>query len=144
MPFYFSNLILQFAQYKDFANWQRKVQTNGTLKEQKDYWVKRLADYEEVDFPTDFARPREFDYIGKEYTYNLDANLITKLKELAQRENTSLFSVTLSAFMILLSIYSNQKNVVVGTPIANRHIKGTEDLIGFFCEHPSFECEGRS
>ncbi|MEO2721449.1 amino acid adenylation domain-containing protein, partial [Enterococcus faecium] len=125
-------LPLMNLQYKDFANWQRKVQTNGTLKEQKDYWVKRLADYEEVDFPTDFARPREFDYIGKEYTYNLDANLITKLKELAQRENTSLFSVTLSAFMILLSIYSNQKNVVVGTPIANRHIKGTEDLIGFF------------
>lgn len=119
-------------QYKDFANWQRKVQTNDALKEQKEYWVKQLADYEELDFPTDFSRPREFDYRGKEYTYMLNEELIIKLKELAQRENTSLFSVTLSAFMILLSIYSNQKNVVVGTPIANRHIKGTEDLIGFF------------
>lgn len=119
-------------QYKDFATWQRKVQTNETLKEQKAYWIDQLADYEELDFPTDFARPREFDYKGKEYTYELDEALITKLKELAQTEKTSLFSVTLSAFMILLSTYSNQKNVVVGTPIANRHIKGTEELIGFF------------
>ena len=38
----------------------------------------------------------------------------------------------LAAFQILLSRSTGQKDIVVGSPIANRHYKEIEDMIGFF------------
>lgn len=119
-------------QYRDYAKWQRIVQNDDYLEEQKNYWIDKLSGYESLDFPTDFTRPAEFDYKGEELIYELQPGLIDGLEELAKQHGTSLFSVTLTAFMILLSAYSNQEDVILGTPIANRDVKGTKDLIGFF------------
>ena len=38
----------------------------------------------------------------------------------------------LSIFQILLYRYTGQQDIVVGSPIANRHYKEIEGLIGFF------------
>lgn len=119
-------------QYKDYAKWQRALQNEEFLKEQKSYWVDKLLGYETLDFPTDYSRPMEFDYKGQGLVYKLRPGLMSDLEDLAKNYKTSLFTVTLTAFMILLSTYSNQEDIVLGTPIANRHIKGTKDLIGFF------------
>src|SRR4029079_17910753 len=44
----------------------------------------------------------------------------------------TLFMTLLSAFKVLLWRYTNQPDVVVGSPIANRTRAETEELIGFF------------
>lgn len=54
------------------------------------------------------------------------------LRILAQELEVSLFTVLLAAYYLLLSVYSNQKDIVVGIPIANRHYKQLEPLIGCF------------
>lgn len=120
------------VQYKDYAKWQVTLQSKDLLKEEKKYWLEKLSGYETLDFPTDFHRPKHFDYDGKEFDYELDEWLIQQLNEIAKEHNTSLFCITLSAFTLLLSAYTNQKDIVLGTPIANRHIQGTENMIGFF------------
>src|SRR5581483_1928234 len=51
---------------------------------------------------------------------------------LCQSEGVTLFMVLLAAFDVLLSRYSGQDDVVVGTPIANRSLPEVEGLIGFF------------
>lgn len=119
-------------QYKDYAKWQRTIQNDEYFKEQKKYWIDKLSGYENLDFPTDYNRPLEFDYKGQELVYELPPELMSDLEELAKNYETSLFTVTLTAFMILLSTYSNQDDIVLGTPIANRHIQGTKNLVGFF------------
>lgn len=119
-------------QYKDFAKWQVENQNETYLEPQKKYWLNNLSGYETLNFPTDYPRPKQFDYAGKEFNYALDENIMPEMKKIAQKYNTSLYCVALSAFTILLSAYSNQKDIVLGTPIANRHIKGTEDMIGCF------------
>src|SRR4029079_15277908 len=43
-----------------------------------------------------------------------------------------LFMTLMAAWQALLHRYSGQTDIVVGTPIANRHQAETEDLIGFF------------
>ncbi|HEU4597505.1 MAG TPA: amino acid adenylation domain-containing protein, partial [Pyrinomonadaceae bacterium] len=53
-------------------------------------------------------------------------------KELSQREGCTLFMTLLAGWQALLSRYSNQEEVVVGTPIANRTRAEVENLIGFF------------
>ncbi|WP_026882824.1 non-ribosomal peptide synthetase [Clostridium akagii] len=120
------------VQYKDYAKWQVTSQSKDLLREEKEYWLEKLSGYETLDFPTDFPRPKQFDYDGKEFDYELDELLIQQLNEIAKEHNTSLFCVTLSAFMLVLSAYTNQKDIVLGTPIANRNIQGTENMIGIF------------
>ncbi len=119
-------------QYKDFAKWQIESQTQTSLAPQRDYWTTELSDYSPVNFPTDFKRPKKFNYEGDELNYELEDGLIEQLTQIAKDNNTSFYCVTLSAFVLLLSAYSNQKDIVIGTPIAGRHIKDTEDMIGFF------------
>lgn len=60
------------VQYKDYAKWQRIIQDKKYLADQKDYWIRKLSDYETLDFPTDFSRPIEFDYVGKELIYEFN------------------------------------------------------------------------
>ena len=54
------------------------------------------------------------------------------MKELSRRSGVTLFMTLLGAFQVLLSHYSGQREIVVGTPIANRNRKEIEGLIGFF------------
>ncbi|MFP2934950.1 condensation domain-containing protein, partial [Pyxidicoccus sp. 3LG] len=51
---------------------------------------------------------------------------------LAQREGATPFMVLLASWQLLLSRYSGQDDVSVGSPIANRNRVETESLIGFF------------
>ena len=51
---------------------------------------------------------------------------------MTQREGVTLFMTLLAAFQTLLSRYSGQDDIVVGTGIANRNRAETEPLIGFF------------
>ncbi|MBE9059360.1 class I SAM-dependent methyltransferase, partial [Sphaerospermopsis sp. LEGE 08334] len=54
------------------------------------------------------------------------------LKQLSQETGTTLFMTLLAGFVVLLSRYSGQTDVVVGSPIANRNRTEIEGLIGFF------------
>src|SRR5262249_54955462 len=54
------------------------------------------------------------------------------LRMLSRREGATLFMTLLAAFQALLARYSGQDDIVVGSPIANRTHRETEDLIGFF------------
>ena len=51
---------------------------------------------------------------------------------LGRRESATLFMTLLAAFNVLLSRYSGQDDIVVGSPIAGRSRPELEKLIGFF------------
>ena len=119
-------------QYKDFAYWQRNYLSGNILQQQLNYWQQQLADYEPLVLPTDKVRPALVDYRGKSIRFSLDAECSAKLRLAARAQNCSLYSVLLSGFYVLLSKYSNQDDIVIGTPFANRHYNQIENLIGFF------------
>jgi amino acid adenylation domain-containing protein len=58
--------------------------------------------------------------------------IISRIQELAIQNNTTLYSTLLSAYYILLQKYTNQNNIILGTPTANRYFEETKDIIGFF------------
>jgi non-ribosomal peptide synthetase component F len=62
----------------------------------------------------------------------LDAELSASLARLARQRTATLFMVLLAAFQGLLGRLSGAPEVCVGTPIAGRTRRETEDLIGFF------------
>ena len=120
-------------QYSDYAAWQRSWLQGDVLKSQENYWFQQLSDAPRLlDLPTDYPRRASQSYQGGREEYLLSSELTQQLKILSQKHGVSLFMTLLTAFGILLSRYSRQEDLCVGTAIANRTHSYTEGLIGFF------------
>ncbi|MEO1004642.1 MAG: amino acid adenylation domain-containing protein [Cyanobacteria bacterium J06638_38] len=120
-------------QYPDFSVWQRQWLQDEILETQLSYWRKQLGDNLPVlQLPTDHPRPRVQTFQGATYSFSLDSALTAALQELSQQEEVTLFMTLLAAFKTLLYRYTNQGDILVGSPIANRNRTETESLIGFF------------
>ena len=119
-------------QYADYALWQRRWLRGEVLEEQLGYWKEQLAELPVLELPTDHPRPAVQTHRGARRSLTLPESLTQALKELSRQEGTTLFMVLLGAFQVLLSRYSGQEDIAVGTPIAGRTRAETEELIGFF------------
>jgi len=121
------------VQYVDFASWQRQWLTGETLERQLEYWKQQLADVPPLlELPTDFPRPPMPRYSGASLSFSFPDELTAQLKQLCQQTGTTLFMTLWSAFAVLLSRYSGQSDLVIGSPIANRTHRDVEPLIGVF------------
>ncbi|MBY0463081.1 MAG: amino acid adenylation domain-containing protein, partial [Alphaproteobacteria bacterium] len=120
-------------QYADFSLWQREWLQGEVLEQQLSYWKEKLLNIPDLlELPTDKLRPKELSYRGASYHYTFSKEIKDQLNQLAQHHQASLFMTLLTAFQVLLYRYTGQKDIVVGYPIANRHYKEIEGLIGFF------------
>ncbi len=116
-------------QYKDYSEW---MQTRD-LSSQASYWKKQFSDEIPVlDFPTDFVRPSEQNFKGAETSKDLDRELSGRIRDVAKEAGATEYMVLLSAAMILLSKYSRQEDIVIGSPVSGRTHKDTEGMLGMF------------
>ncbi|RKG76773.1 amino acid adenylation domain-containing protein, partial [Corallococcus exercitus] len=121
------------VQYADFATWQRNWLQGEVLDAQLGYWKKQLSGAPSaLELPTDHPRPPVQSHRGAMLEVRIPAQVSDALKALAQREGATPFMTLLAAFQVLLSRYSAQDDVSVGSPIAGRTQAETEGLIGFF------------
>ncbi|MDN3356432.1 non-ribosomal peptide synthetase [Actinomadura sp. DC4] len=120
------------VQYGDFAAWQRRRLAGGRLQAQLDYWRTRLAGLQPLHLPTDRPRRPARSTRGDAVTFSVPATTVTALRAIAADANASLFMALLAGFQVLLSRYSGQDDIAVGTPIAGRGHGETENLIGLF------------
>ncbi|MGE6764073.1 amino acid adenylation domain-containing protein, partial [Corallococcus interemptor] len=120
-------------QYAGYAAWQRGWLKGDTLQKEVDFWRKKLAGAPPVlELPTDHPRPAVRGNAGAVHSFLLPPALAQSLRELAQREGASLYMVLLAGWQALLSRYSGQTDISVGSPIAGRTRAELEGLIGFF------------
>jgi len=120
-------------QYKDYAVWQNKLFTGETIKKQEEFWLGMFeGDIPVLDMPYDFTRPTVQSFEGDRINFRLDRELAAGLNELASKTGTTLYMVMLAAYNILLSKYTGQEDIVVGSPTAGRHHTDLEGIIGFF------------
>ncbi|HEX2081523.1 MAG TPA: amino acid adenylation domain-containing protein, partial [Longimicrobium sp.] len=121
------------VQYADFAAWQRGWLRGEVLEAQVAYWRERLAEAPPLlDLPTDRPRPQVAGGRGAVVPFTLSAGTTEALRALSRREGATLFMSLLAGWQLLLSRYSGQEDVSVGSPIAGRTRVETEGLIGFF------------
>jgi amino acid adenylation domain-containing protein/non-ribosomal peptide synthase protein (TIGR01720 family) len=120
-------------QYGDFALWQREWLSDTRLAAQIDYWRKQLQGAPTVlELTTDRPRPAIQSFAGDTYHFSINKALVSALKALGQAHGATLFMTLLAGFSACLARYSNQDDVVVGSPIANRGRRELEPLVGFF------------
>lgn len=119
--------------YVDFAVWQRQLIESGGMESQMDYWSKKLAQAPEVlQLPLDYPRPMEKSYRGEARSRLLPQALIHRLQKLVYQRESTLFTALLSAYFVLLTRYTGQEDIIVGTPVTNRNHLELEELAGMF------------
>lgn len=129
-PSPFGELPLQYAEY---AVWQRKHLSDGVLQSQLRYWRRQLTGAPTLlQLPCDRPRPTIRTMHGASEQAVFEPELLKKLKEIGRREGVTLFMLLLAAFKVLLSRYSGQNDVLVGSPIAGRNRTDVEGLVGLF------------
>ena len=120
------------VQYGDFAVWQRDWLRGDRLTAEIEHWRAQLADPPVLELPTDRPRPVLQSFEGAQRPVRLPASTVAALDAHARDSGATLFMALLSGFATFLGRLASQRDVVVGSPIANRTVRETEPLIGFF------------
>ncbi len=120
-------------QYADYADWQRRWLDGGVADAQLEYWTRKLARApSRLDLPTDFPRPPVRSWVGANMSVILDLDSRDRLRAAARGLDATLFVGLLATFGLLLSRYSGQEDVVIGTPFAGRNRTELESMVGYF------------
>lgn len=121
------------VQFADFALWQRQMLDKPEAARRLAYWKNKLQGAPAgLELPTDRPRPAVASYRGAHVPVTLAPETVEALRALAQRQGVTLYMVLLAAFQVVLSRWSGQDDVVVGSPVAGRMLAETEPMIGFF------------
>ncbi|MBE1556816.1 non-ribosomal peptide synthetase [Sporosarcina limicola] len=127
-----ANLSELEIQYKDYSIWQREWLEGEDYNNQLKYWIKQLSgDLPLLLLPNEKSRTKQT-FNGSFIPFSINKEVYKEVKKLSIKEGVSVFMTLLSIFKLLLFNYSEQEDILVGTPIANRNHKELESLIGFF------------
>jgi amino acid adenylation domain-containing protein/non-ribosomal peptide synthase protein (TIGR01720 family) len=120
-------------QYKDFSQWQNELFQTGRLKKQEEYWLNFFnGEIPVLNLPTDYPRTSSQNFQGDRIYFTAEPGRLEKLNRLAAETGTTLYMVLLSAYYILLSKYTGQEDLIIGSPIAGRQHPDLENIIGMF------------
>jgi amino acid adenylation domain-containing protein/FkbM family methyltransferase len=120
------------VQYADWAAWQRARLESGERERQLAYWRGELAGLEPLALPLDRRRPVRSTGAGGAIDVSLPAGLVTRLSRVARDSGATMYMALLAAYAAVLSRWSGQRDIGIGTPVANRTREEVEGMVGFF------------
>ncbi|MDJ0596984.1 MAG: amino acid adenylation domain-containing protein, partial [Pleurocapsa sp. MO_226.B13] len=127
-----ATLPLPVHSHQDYVRWQRTIIESAEGERLWNYWQQQLAgELPVLNLPTDSPRPSVQTYKGASYPLYLSETLTQQLKELAQSEETTLYTLLLAAFKVLLHRYTEQDDILVGSPTASRHRPEFTQIVGY-------------
>ncbi|WP_432400822.1 amino acid adenylation domain-containing protein [Wukongibacter sp. M2B1] len=121
------------VQYKDFTRWQNEYLKSEEVKKQESYWLEALSgELPVLDIITDYPRPLQQSYKGDRMSLKGNKKIGQGLKEICINSNVTMYMLLLAVYNILLSKYSGQEDIIVGTPVAGRYHSDTQNVVGMF------------
>lgn len=119
--------------YKDYVFWQAVLLESEEGQQHKNYWLQQFSDELPVlDLPTDFPRPAVQTQHGDMIKFFLNAELTQTLRELNKQQGVSMFMMVVSLVNTMLYLYTQQEDIVVGSPVAGHNHPDLEQQIGFY------------
>lgn len=95
------------------------------------YWLRQFSDEVPVlELPCDNARPRVWTFEGAREFRSLPPSLTKGLRRLGAQNGCTLYQTLLAGYVLLLQRLSNQEEVVIGVPVADRTMEGGNTVIG--------------
>ncbi len=118
--------------YADFVDWQTQL-LDSKGESLWTYWQTQLAgELPALNLPTDYPRPNTQSYQGASVHFVITNPLMSKLKQLAQNEQVSFYTVLLAAYQALLYRYTGQTDILVGSPTSGRTQREFSGIVGYF------------
>lgn len=120
------------VQYKDYAEWQHAYFQSDMFYKQKQYWIQQLeADVPQLAMPFDFERT-EKSFLGKAIKFTIDPKIVKKLEQIGDQYRLTNNVLLFQLYGILLSRYTNQQELMIGSLVAGRRHADIEHTIGMF------------
>ena len=119
--------------YKDYSVWQLKNLENGNFDRFRKYWLEKLSgNLPVLNFPSDRPRPTNKTFNGDNIYFQIPKESKDSLLKLCGEYNVSIFILLHAIVKILLYRYTGQKDIIVGSPMADRVNEELRDQIGFY------------
>ncbi|MDR0268842.1 non-ribosomal peptide synthetase [Paenibacillus sp.] len=120
-------------QYKDFNSWQMNYYQSDEIKEQQAFWLEQLkGELPVLDLPTERTRPPIQDFTGSALIVHASESLTQKVTKLAGNLKMSEFMVLISAYNIMLHRYTDQEDIIIGSPVQGRKRAEFKNMMGMF------------
>ncbi len=120
-------------QFGDYVAWQNALLASAEGARLRQFWHDQLAgELPVLHLPSARPRTTSKSYRGALHPFALDASLVEPLRALATSERTTLFTVLLAAFQVLLQRYTGQDDIIVCSPTACRTQAAFEQVVGYF------------
>ena len=85
-----------------------------------------------LELPTDYARPLIKTYKGAHLQHTFTEKTLKDLQQLSRQKGATLFMSLTAIVNILLHRYTQQTDILLGTPSAGRNHPDLENRIGFY------------
>jgi bacitracin synthase 3 len=122
-----------FLQYKDFCRWQSREAQQMEMKKQEAYWLNIFkGSSPQLNMPIDYPRSRVYRFEGRQREFKLDESLTHRVRGFVEDSGITLNILFLAVYNLLLWKYTQQDDIVVGTPIFGRRHHDLYGIIGFF------------
>ena len=120
------------AQLADCTAWLDARQ-DGINERELGWWKQQLAGMEgPTEIRGEYPRTNQNGYEGSWVRMQLDFATLLSCKEVARTHQTTVFSVLLAAYYILLQRLTGSDDLVIGTPVSIRNHPSVELMIGPF------------
>src|ERR1700733_10321978 len=125
------------TQFADFAVWQEEWRKSEAAETSLNFWRKTLGtNFGRTELPHDATPEGVRDTLtdsesGDIETFLISPELTARAHEFCKDQNVTLNILLFSIFCALLHRVTGQRDIVVGSPCANRN-EDTEELIGLF------------
>ncbi len=126
------NLASLPVQYKDYTEWRLDKHKTEDLTKSWTFWQKQLSNVVPLNLPYDRQRSTELNTDGDRIYHTLDTELVEKFEALAKKKGMTMFIALMAVFKTLIYRWSGETDLLAGTPFADRRMKDTEHLLGFF------------
>ncbi len=118
--------------YIDFVKWEQDWMRSDTYKEQVLFWKERLSDLPtSARFAKDFYGGKD-SYKGSLLVYDFPDETWQKIHTFCKNNNYTAFQFFLVCFAVLTSVYTQEKDLIIGTPVANRNASYFHKTYGLF------------
>ncbi len=109
------------VQYVDYVKWEQDWLKSDRYENQRAFWQKELADLPEpLRFPRDFQSAGH-SFAGRTEHTEIPALLHEKVLTYCQKKSLTPYQFYISCYALLMAKYSGDRDIVIGTPVANRN-----------------------
>jgi non-ribosomal peptide synthetase component F len=118
--------------YRNFVAWQEQLVRGPRGRQLEEFWSSQLTNAPLLNVPTDRPRPPQRTFRGATSGFELSAEVTARLKSILRAEQSTLFSVLLAGFQVVLGKWSQQEDFLVATRVASRSRSEFERVVGCF------------